>query len=106
MIAARATSTASAQAWSRRAVRAAVLVTWTFFRMAGWGAQTGSAFTPRGSMPTYAHGNDFRQAFRDSARGSTVPREVRGGPAIFFTMAYLVVLNPLILGDGHGLHGR
>ena len=32
-------------------------------------------------------------------------REVRGGLATFFTMAYIVVLNPLILGgavDGDG----
>ena len=38
--------------------------------------------------------------FEISARGSTVGREVRGGLATFFTMAYIVVLNPLILGGG------
>ena len=32
--------------------------------------------------------------FEISARGSTVPREVRGGLATFFTMAYIVVVNP------------
>jgi AGZA family xanthine/uracil permease-like MFS transporter len=31
-------------------------------------------------------------------RGSTVQAELRGGLATFFTMAYIVVLNPLILG--------
>ncbi len=36
--------------------------------------------------------------FEISARGSTVGREIRGGLATFFTMAYIVVLNPLILG--------
>ncbi|MFG2006498.1 NCS2 family permease [Spirillospora sp. NPDC048911] len=36
--------------------------------------------------------------FKISARGSTVGREVRGGLATFFTMAYIVVLNPLIIG--------
>ena len=36
--------------------------------------------------------------FRISERGSTVGREVRGGVVTFFTMAYIVVLNPLILG--------
>ncbi|NAZ87830.1 NCS2 family permease [Kineococcus indalonis] len=36
--------------------------------------------------------------FRVSERGSTVAREVRGGLATFFTMAYIVVLNPLIIG--------
>ncbi|MEW9532507.1 NCS2 family permease [Microbispora sp. NPDC049125] len=33
-----------------------------------------------------------------SARGSTVGQEVRGGFATFFTMAYIVVLNPIIIG--------
>ncbi len=43
--------------------------------------------------------------FRISERGSTVEREVRGGVVTFFTMAYIVVLNPIILGfvqDGDG----
>jgi AGZA family xanthine/uracil permease-like MFS transporter len=38
--------------------------------------------------------------FEISARGSTMSREVRGGLATFFTMAYIVVLNPLILNRG------
>lgn len=49
--------------------------------------------------------NGFDRFFEISARGSTVNREVRGGLATFFTMAYIVVLNPLILGnavDGDG----
>src|SRR4051812_4534471 len=45
-------------------------------------------------------GNRFDRFFEVSARGSTVGREVRGGLATFFTMAYIVVLNPLILGAG------
>jgi adenine/guanine/hypoxanthine permease len=36
--------------------------------------------------------------FQISARGSTVGREFRGGIVTFFTMAYIVILNPLILG--------
>ncbi|WP_315987361.1 NCS2 family permease [Actinomadura sp. HBU206391] len=36
--------------------------------------------------------------FKISERGSTVGRELRGGLATFFTMAYIVVLNPLIIG--------
>ncbi len=36
--------------------------------------------------------------FKITERGSTVPREIRGGVVTFFTMAYIVVLNPLILG--------
>ncbi|MCW3158913.1 NCS2 family permease [Micropruina sonneratiae] len=36
--------------------------------------------------------------FEISKRGSTVGREVRGGLVTFFTMAYIIVLNPLIIG--------
>lgn len=36
--------------------------------------------------------------FQISRRGSTVGREIRGGIVTFFTMAYIIVLNPLILG--------
>jgi AGZA family xanthine/uracil permease-like MFS transporter len=36
--------------------------------------------------------------FHLSARGSTNSRELRGGLVTFFTMAYIVVLNPLIIG--------
>ncbi len=44
--------------------------------------------------------------FSISARGSTVEREVRGGVATFFTMAYIVVLNPLIIGTVPDADGR
>ena len=43
--------------------------------------------------------NGFDRFFEITARGSTVGREIRGGLATFFTMAYIVVLNPLILGS-------
>ena len=36
--------------------------------------------------------------FEISQRRSTVTRELRGGLVTFFTMAYIVVLNPLIIG--------
>jgi len=47
----------------------------------------------------------LEKLFKISERGSTVGREVRGGLVTFFTMAYIVALNPLILGfvkDGDG----
>src|SRR5919112_5981840 len=44
--------------------------------------------------------NGFDRFFEISVRGSTIGREVRGGLATFFTMAYIAVLNPLILGAG------
>jgi len=42
--------------------------------------------------------------FKISARKSSVGQEIRGGLVTFFTMAYIVVLNPLILAttDGAG----
>ncbi|MDT0167373.1 NCS2 family permease [Actinotalea sp. AC32] len=43
--------------------------------------------------------------FKISERGSTVGTEIRGGLTTFFTMSYIIVLNPLILGfvtDGTG----
>src|SRR4051794_41915833 len=45
-----------------------------------------------------ATGNAVERYFRISQRGSTVGREIRGGLVTFFTMAYIVVLNPLIIG--------
>jgi adenine/guanine/hypoxanthine permease len=44
--------------------------------------------------------------FHISDRGSTVEREIRGGFATFFTMAYIVVLNPLILGGAQDAGGQ
>ena len=48
--------------------------------------------------------------FKISERGSSVGQEVRGGVVTFFTMAYIVALNPLIIGltkdaDGKYLGG-
>ncbi|MFI6602273.1 NCS2 family permease [Nonomuraea sp. NPDC050536] len=44
--------------------------------------------------------------FEISARGSTISREVRGGLATFFTMAYIVVLNPIIIANGKDIQGQ
>jgi AGZA family xanthine/uracil permease-like MFS transporter len=44
--------------------------------------------------------NGMDRLFSITARGSTVGREVRGGLVTFFTMAYIVVLNPIILTAG------
>ncbi len=38
--------------------------------------------------------------FKISERGSTVSREIRGGVVTFLTMAYIIVLNPIILLQG------
>ncbi|MGY0005786.1 NCS2 family permease [Micromonospora sp. I033] len=60
-----------------------------------------------GTPPDPAHPrNAFDRFFEISARRSTPGREIRGGLATFFTMAYIVVLNPLILGSAADGDGR
>ena len=44
--------------------------------------------------------------FKIKERGSTVGREVRGGVVTFFTMAYIVALNPLIIGLSKDADGK
>ncbi|MFE2580620.1 NCS2 family permease [Streptomyces sp. NPDC059378] len=44
--------------------------------------------------------------FKISARGSSIGREIRGGFATFFTMAYILVLNPIILGSAKDKFGH
>ncbi len=43
--------------------------------------------------------------FRITERGSSVAREVRGGVVTFLTMAYIIVLNPIILLGGVDMNG-
>ena len=81
---------------------------------------------PEGQTPTSSHARDrtkngptrrqnapsgqqsgLDRFFRISERGSTVEREFRGGVVTFFTMAYIIVLNPIILSsavDTDGAH--
>ncbi len=54
--------------------------------------------------PAGASGLD--KYFKITERGSTVPREIRGGVVTFFTMAYIIVLNPIILGGAMDLGGQ
>jgi len=49
--------------------------------------------------------NGLDRYFSISARRSTVGREVRGGFTTFFTMAYIVILNPIIL-SGADIRGN
>ncbi len=62
----------------------------------------GTTATAARSQPT----NGVDRYFRISERGSTFAREVRGGFATFFTMAYIVVLNPLIIGNAKDANGN
>ena len=47
----------------------------------------------------------FDRWFELTKRGSTYGREIRGGIVTFFTMAYIVVLNPLIIGTAKDVNG-
>lgn len=44
--------------------------------------------------------------FKISERGSSIAQEIRGGLVTFLTMAYIVVLNPLILGGVADADGK
>ncbi|GAA4525078.1 NCS2 family permease [Brachybacterium paraconglomeratum] len=57
-----------------------------------------AAVAPRSRLDRY---------FKISERGSTLNREIRGGLVTFFSMCYIVVLNPLIIGtvpDSTGMY--
>ncbi|MFJ8538841.1 NCS2 family permease [Streptomyces sp. NPDC093591] len=56
-----------------------------------------------GAGPAYGALDRF---FKISERGSTLPREIRGGFATFFAMAYIIVLNPIILGSAKDMYGH
>ncbi|MEP9363639.1 NCS2 family permease [Nocardioides sp. CN2-186] len=55
---------------------------------------------------TTAASSGIDRYFKISQRGSTVGQEVRGGVVTFFTMAYIIVLNPLILGFATDSDGK
>jgi len=56
--------------------------------------------------PEAAPKNAVDRYFEISERGSTVGREVRGGIVTFVTMAYIVILNPIILSSGIDVDGN
>ncbi|MFE5409283.1 NCS2 family permease [Microbacterium sp. NPDC056569] len=50
--------------------------------------------------------NGFDRFFEITKRGSTIPAEIRGGVVTFVTMAYIVILNPIILSSGTDVAGN
>ena len=50
--------------------------------------------------------NGLDRFFEITRRGSTVGAEVRGGLVTFVTMAYIVILNPIILSSGTDVAGN
>ncbi|AUA14629.1 NCS2 family permease [Streptomyces sp. SID8382] len=63
-------------------------------------------FTDKAPAPPGPGLRPLDRYFRISERGSTLGREVRGGFATFFTMAYILVLNPIILGGAKDKFGE
>ncbi|MER5278340.1 NCS2 family permease [Streptomyces sp. NPDC002809] len=59
--------------------------------------------TPPPSSPSTGGLDGF---FKISERGSSIGREIRGGFATFFAMAYIIVLNPIILGSAKDMYGH
>jgi AGZA family xanthine/uracil permease-like MFS transporter len=53
---------------------------------------------PKVTSTSPARASGIDGFFKITERGSTVARELRGGLVTFLTMAYIIVLNPLILG--------
>ncbi|MFP1625485.1 NCS2 family permease [Streptomyces sp. 5K101] len=64
-----------------------------------------STTRPADAGATRAQGT-LDRFFRISERGSTYGREIRGGFATFFTMAYILVLNPIILSSATDKFGE
>ncbi len=56
-----------------------------------------------GTPPVYGALDRY---FKISERGSTLSREIRGGFATFFAMAYIIVLNPIILSSAKDVYGH
>jgi AGZA family xanthine/uracil permease-like MFS transporter len=65
-----------------------------------------TASTETQTTPGAPPRNALDRFFSISERGSTVPREVRGGLVTFVTMVYIVVLNPLIIGTAKDVNGN
>ncbi|OEV04251.1 NCS2 family permease [Streptomyces oceani] len=62
--------------------------------------------TSPADAPPRPTGGPLDRFFRITERGSTYGREIRGGLATFFTMGYILVLNPIILGGTEDKFGE
>ncbi|MFJ6010762.1 NCS2 family permease [Streptomyces sp. NPDC092952] len=74
-----------------------------------YSSATGAVEEPRHRFddgPRRGSGGPVDRFFRIRERGSTFGREIRGGFATFFTMAYILVLNPIILGSTEDKYGH
>jgi AGZA family xanthine/uracil permease-like MFS transporter len=65
-----------------------------------------TATDPTPEAATAEPKNGLDRFFEITKRGSTIGTEVRGGVVTFITMAYIVVLNPIILSSGTDVAGN
>ena len=66
-----------------------------------------AAHAPRSQQPSSSGGSgSLDRYFSITKRGSTISREIRGGLVTFFAMAYIIALNPLIIGTTTDKNGN
>jgi AGZA family xanthine/uracil permease-like MFS transporter len=63
-----------------------------------------AATTPAAALPPQR--SSFDRYFAITRRGSTIGAEIRGGLVTFVTMAYIIALNPLIIGTVPDINGN
>jgi AGZA family xanthine/uracil permease-like MFS transporter len=61
---------------------------------------------PRRKAKGKPGGSKLDRFFEITKRGSSIPQEIRGGVVTFFAMAYIVILNPIILSGGKDVTGH
>lgn len=69
-------------------------------------ATAASTKAPVGNQKQQPSGGFLDRYFHISERGSSISTELRAGVVTFFAMAYIVILNPLILGTGEDVTGQ
>ena len=69
------------------------------------GSMTTASTSPEATTPPAPKGS-LDRFFEISRRGSTIGTEIRGGIVTFFTMAYILALNPLIIGTAADKNGK
>ena len=62
--------------------------------------------SPTTDIPPSPTVSSFDSWFELTKRGSNLGREIRGGLVTFFTMAYIIVLNPIIIGTVPDVNGN
>lgn len=65
-----------------------------------------AAMTSLSPEKTLKNPSAVERWFQISARGSSIGQELRGGMVTFFTMAYILALNPVVIGTAADSRGN